>query len=123
MFASASHEFRTPLNAIINCHQILGNYVDMLDNIVEDKNNKSKVCNNFSIQEYKRVISRFNHTLKMSHNSSRILLGLVEDILDLTKMEAGTFALNFTTFEVSQIVVEVNEFFQDQCDQKQIQLK
>jgi len=123
MFASASHEFRTPLNAIINCHQILENYVDILDNIVTDKKDKGKKCNHFPVQEYKRVISRLNHTLKMSHNSSKILLGLVEDILDLTKMEAGTFSLNFTTFEVSQIVVEVNEFFQDQCDQKQIQLK
>ena len=95
----------------------------MLDNIVKDKKDENQISQRFSVQEYKRVINRLNHTLKMSHNSSRILLGLVEDILDLTKMEAGTFSLNFTTFEVSQIVMEVNEFFQDQWDQKQVQLK
>mmetsp|Transcript_743 Transcript_743/g.616 ORF Transcript_743/g.616 Transcript_743/m.616 type:complete len:171 (+) Transcript_743:662-1174(+) len=75
------------------------------------------------VRELDKVMDRLKHTLKISHNSSQVLLGLVEDILDLTKMEAGTFSLSFSNFKISELMFEMNDFFQDQCKQKRIDLK
>ena len=47
-----------------------------------------------------------------------MLLLLVEDILDLAKMEAGTFKFNLSEFSLNEIVEELNEIFIDQCKHK-----
>ena len=60
--------------------------------------------------------------LKMGTNSSILLLALIEDILDLSKMEAGTFTLNYSEFEVGPLFDWVYEIFEFQCRSKRIGL-
>ncbi len=76
--ASMSHELRTPLNAVIGFSEVL------LDRMFGDINERQ--------EEYLRDI----------WNSGRHLLELLNEILDLSKVEAGKMELERSTFSVSQ---------------------
>jgi two-component system, sensor histidine kinase and response regulator len=58
----------------------------------------------------------------MGSSSSILLLALIEDILDLSKMEAGTFSLTNTQFMIPELLNNVCELFQFQCEQKKLEL-
>jgi len=81
--ANMSHEFRTPLNAILG-------YTHMLLNGVTGP-----------ISEHQRK------SLSRIDSNSRHLLALINDILDITRIEAGRMPLNLTTFEIHELVSEV----------------
>ena len=78
-----SHEFRTPLNAILGYTHMLLNGVT---GAVSDPQRKS---------------------LTRIDSNSRHLLALINDILDITRIEAGRMPLNLTTFRVPELVDEV----------------
>jgi PAS domain S-box-containing protein len=81
--ANMSHEFRTPLNAILGyTHMLLHNVTGQ----VSDPQRKSLT----------RIDSNAKH-----------LLALINDILDITRIEAGRMPLNVTTFRVSELFDEV----------------
>ncbi|MFT5661913.1 MAG: signal transduction histidine kinase [Sulfurimonas sp.] len=73
-FASMSHEIRTPINAIIGMSQIL----------IDDKALEKKQLQN----------------VKTINNSSNMLLGIINDILDYSKIEAGMLKLENIAFEL-----------------------
>ncbi len=75
--ASMSHELRTPLNAVIGFSEVL------LDRLFGELNERQ--------DEYVRDI----------HNSGRHLLELLNEILDLSKVEAGQMTLEPTVFRVT----------------------
>jgi signal transduction histidine kinase len=81
--ANMSHEFRTPLNAILGYTHMLLNGVT---GPVSDAQRKS--------------LSRID-------SNSRHLLALINDILDITRIEAGRMPLNLTTFRVRDLIHEV----------------
>jgi signal transduction histidine kinase len=81
--ANMSHEFRTPLNAILG-------YTHMLLNGVTGP-----------ISEHQRK------SLSRIDSNSRHLLALINDILDITRIEAGRMPLTLTTFEIHELVSEV----------------
>jgi signal transduction histidine kinase len=81
--ANMSHEFRTPLNAILG-------YTHMVLNGVSG-----------AITEPQRK------SLTRIDSNSRHLLALINDILDITRIEAGRMPLNLSTFEVPELVNEV----------------
>jgi signal transduction histidine kinase/DNA-binding NarL/FixJ family response regulator len=81
--ANMSHELRTPLNAIIG-------YSEMLE---EEARDTSKIEN---IQDLRKIQSAGKH-----------LLSLINDVLDLSKIEAGKMGLHLETFDVSQIIEEM----------------
>jgi len=58
----------------------------------------------------------------MGKNSSILLLALIEDILDLSKMEAGTFSIHNTEFSIPQLMDLISDIFGIQCQQKKIKL-
>ena len=81
--ANMSHEFRTPLNAILGYTHMLLNGVS---GAISDQQRKS--------------LSRID-------SNSRHLLALINDILDITRIEAGRMPLNLSTFAVPELVKEV----------------
>ena len=78
--ANMSHELRTPLNAVIGFSEVLQ------DRLFGDLNDKQA--------EYVADI----------HASGRHLLALINDILDLSKIEAGRMDLQITPFALSDVV-------------------
>ncbi|MFB8794796.1 MAG: PAS domain S-box protein [Microcoleus sp.] len=81
--ANMSHELRTPLNAIIGYSEILQE--DALD-LGEDD---------------------FVIDLEKIHKAGNHLLGLINDLLDLSKIEAGQTELDLETFDLSEVIQEV----------------
>src|SRR5688572_17380010 len=97
--ANMSHELRTPLNAIIGFSEVLA------DKMFGDLNEKQlKYSNNIL-------------------NSGRHLLQLINDILDLSKIEAGRLELSLTTFEVQKALQDVHAIVKTLAAKKQIALK
>jgi signal transduction histidine kinase len=78
-----SHELRTPLNAII------GN-AELLEEEAEDLRQDA-----------------FLPDLQKIHAAGKHLLGLINHILDLSKIEAGKMELFVETFDVAQLIVDV----------------
>lgn len=81
--ANMSHELRTPLNAIIG-------YSEMLEEEVGDMGQDS-----------------MSHDLRKVQSAARHLLTLINDILDLSKIEAGKMELNLETFDVNGMIQEI----------------
>jgi signal transduction histidine kinase len=81
--ASMSHELRTPLNAIIGLTEML------IGNAARFGTEKA------------------NEPLKRVHAAGSHLLGLINQVLDLSKIEAGKLELNPTTVELAPLIDEV----------------
>lgn len=81
--ANMSHELRTPLNAIIG-------YSEMLEEETEELGNEDVV------RDLQRIQSSGKH-----------LLALINDILDLSKIEAGKMGLHLESFDVTQTIEEI----------------
>src|SRR5260370_30164209 len=81
--ANMSHELRTPLNAIIG-------YSEMLE---EETHELGKVE---SVKDLQKIQKAGKH-----------LLALINDVLDLSKIEAGRMGLHLETFEISPMIEEM----------------
>jgi signal transduction histidine kinase/ActR/RegA family two-component response regulator len=81
--ANMSHELRTPLNAIIG-------YSEMLEEEVRDS---GKITH---VQDLQKIQAAGKH-----------LLSLINDVLDLSKIEAGKMGLHLETFDVSPMIEEM----------------
>jgi len=92
--ANMSHELRTPLNGILGYTQIL----------TRDKTLNEKQ------QEGINIIQR----------SGEHLLTLINDILDLSKIEANRVELSFTDFNFNDFIKQINELIQIKAEQQNI---
>ena len=114
MFSSISHEFRTPLNAFSNSVLLLeSNYKQLLHKI--DRLVPKVLVDKLISPSQRESNGRFYTICKISTAS---LMSLVEDILDLAKLEAGTFSLNEYPSIVSTLVHDIESIFMFQWMQK-----
>ncbi|HSF74459.1 MAG TPA: response regulator [Microcoleus sp.] len=95
--ANMSHELRTPLNAILGFTEVMSR-----DSFLGDEN-----------LENLRIINR----------SGQHLLELINDVLDLSKIEAGIIALDERSFDLYQLLDTLEGMFQTQAETKNLQLK
>ena len=97
--ATMSHELRTPLNSIIGFSDLL------LDDLGEDAEAVRR----------RRYVSHI-------HESGRHLLNLVNDILDLAKVEAGRMDVHASTFEVADSLRAVDAVIRPLAERKELTL-
>ena len=97
--AKMSHELRTPMNAIIG-------YSEMLEEEAEDLGQED-----------------FIPDLKKIHSAGKHLLALINDILDLSKIEAGKMELFLETFDIREMIDEVVSTVQPLVESKSNRLE
>jgi len=96
--ANMSHEFRTPLNAIIG-------FTEVLQDQIPGPLNADQT-------EYLGDI----------HNAGQLLLRLINDVLDLSKVEAGRLELFFETFPIAQTIRETLTTLRGAAEKKGLEL-
>lgn len=90
--ANMSHEIRTPLNAIMGYSQIL--------------NRQSALP------------AELRSSVSTIEKSGQHLLGMINDILDLSKIEAGKIELHPVDFELTELLQSLSAMFRMRCDQR-----
>ncbi|WPZ34585.1 ATP-binding protein [Thalassobaculum sp. OXR-137] len=98
--ARISHEIRTPLTAIIGFSQILK---------LQHRPNQEKTRE----QEYAEII----------HESSQHLLALVNDLLDLSKIESGGFEINESWVDIAREIASTKTVLGVEADRKGVRLQ
>ena len=93
--ANMSHEIRTPMNAIIG----LGG---ALDDMLEEK-------------KHKDILHKIN-------SSSKMLLRIINDILDYSKIEAGKLELEYKRFSIDDLLNQLKVMFEQKASQKNLEL-
>ncbi|MEG4198421.1 PAS domain S-box protein [Microcoleus sp. Pol12A5] len=94
--ANMSHELRTPLNSILGFTQLMSYESNLTP----------------SLQERLQIVNR----------SGRHLLDLINDILDLSKIESGRMTLNLSDLDLTNLLASIEEIFQVKVQSKELQL-
>lgn len=98
--ANMSHELRTPLNAIIGFSEIL---TRQLFGTLGDE--------------------RYNEYARLINESGDHLLNVVNEILDMSKIEAGKFTIVAEPFDVTGLVKSCSDLMKHQAEKKKIKLE
>ena len=97
--ANMSHELRTPLNAILGYTELI------LDSI------------------YGEVPTKIREVLERLERSGRHLLGLINDVLDLSKIEAGQLTLSLADYSMKEVVHTVLTAVESLAAEKHLSMK
>jgi signal transduction histidine kinase len=97
--AKMSHEFRTPLNAIIG-------YCELIKEETEEAGESERVADLVKI-----------------HTAAKHLLGLINDVLDISKIEAGKMHLFVETFDIQNVLDETQSTIQELIEKNANQLR
>jgi signal transduction histidine kinase len=97
--ANMSHELRTPLNAVLGYTEL------MLDNI------------------YGEAPDKMRSVLQRIESNGRYLLGLINDVLDLSKIEAGQLTLSISEYSLKGIVDSVCSTAEPLASEKKLAFK
>lgn len=95
--ATMSHELRTPLNPVIG----LSEYLKDSDNLTEEQ----------------------KELLGIIHNRSQDLLRLIEDILDISRIESERLSIQLMPVFVADLINDVLGVYRESCDKKGLQLR
>ncbi len=97
--ANMSHELRTPLNAVLGYTELI------LDDVYGEMPEKARV-----------VLDRIQR-------NGKHLLGLINDVLDLSKIEAGQLTLALAAYSMGEVVASVHSAVESLAREKHIALK
>ncbi|EKD07894.1 PAS domain-containing protein [Arthrospira platensis] len=94
--ANMSHEIRTPMNAVLG-------FTDLLQSTITDPKATSYI--------------------KAIASSGRTLLALINDILDLSKIEAGKLQLHYEPVNIRTVINEIEHIFEQKASEKNLNLE
>ena len=94
--AKMSHELRTPLNAILGFTQLMTRDASLSTDQIEH--------------------------LKIINRSGEHLLSLINDVLEMSKIEAGSLSINETSFDLYQVLHSIEDMLQLKALEKQLRL-
>lgn len=94
--AKMSHELRTPMNGLLGMLQLL---------------------------EKTPLNQQQSHYMHVMRNSGRILLGVIDDVLDYSRIAAGQLRLHNSDFNIFEEMAEIEVMFTDAAQQKNLQLR
>lgn len=97
--ANMSHELKTPLNSI-----------NLISSIM--LKNKDKKLNEKEVKN-----------LEIINRCGNDLLFLINDVLDISKLEAGKLELYYETIDVKELMYEINDMFEPQVLEKDLEFK
>jgi signal transduction histidine kinase len=97
--ANMSHELRTPLNAIIGFSEIM-------------REQMFGALGHNRYREYSRLI----------HNAGTHLLGLINDVLDMSKIEAGKLELHLEEFDLHTVIEECVDLMRERAEAAKVEL-
>jgi len=98
--ANVSHELRTPLVSIIGFAELVR---DAQDSPPKDRSRLKRYCENI-------------------HTSGRMLLDIINDLLDLAKIEAGKLELHVSRFDIREVCQTLIDFVQPLADKRNLSL-
>jgi len=90
--ANMSHEIRTPMNAVLGYTQLIENDPELPEN--------------------------YRRPLKAIHSAGNHLISLIDEVLDLSKIEAGAMELDTIDFDLDDLIEDISEMFAIRCEQK-----
>jgi PAS domain S-box-containing protein len=93
--ANMSHEIRTPMNAVLGYTQLIETDADLPE--------------------------KYRRPLKAIRVAGNHLISLIDDILDISKIEAGAMELNLRDFDLGDLMEDISELFAMRCEQKGLQ--
>ncbi|MEL6398678.1 MAG: ATP-binding protein [Cyanobacteria bacterium J06607_6] len=96
--ANTSHELRTPLNGMIGFLRLI------LDGMADDSAEQDEF-------------------LQEAHKSALHLLNLINDVLDIAKIEAGKMQIDMSPLNLSELFADVENFTRPQAERKQLQFE
>ncbi|MGL5436804.1 MAG: ATP-binding protein [Lachnospiraceae bacterium] len=99
--ARMSHEIRTPMNAIIGLATLSQKKLDEMENTDDN-------------------VSAIRRNIDQIEASSQHLLGLLNDILDLSKIEAGKIELTEETVDMDRLADTIESMIRTRCEDKKI---
>ena len=94
--ANTSHELRTPLNGMIGFLRLI------LDGMADDPDEQEEF-------------------LREAHKSAIHLLNLINDVLDIAKIEAGKMQIDMSPVKLSELFADVENFTRPQAERKDLQ--
>lgn len=95
--ANMSHEIRTPMNAILGYSQIL--------------------------KRDDQLPSRHRQSIETIERSGDHLLAMINDILDLSKIEAGRMELQASDFDLNEMITGIHTMFRLRCEERDLDLR
>jgi len=95
--ANMSHELRTPLNAIMGFSRLLHNAPE--------------------------CPVQFQENLAIIHRSGEHLLHMINDVLDISKIEAGRMSVSFETFHLPHLIQDIEQMLRSRMESKSLQFQ
>ncbi len=95
--ANMSHEIRTPMNAILGYTQML--------------------------EREKGISQGSKKTLKKINKAGQHLLAIINDVLEISKIEAGVMELKSHAFNLGELLDDLSDMFSYQCEQQNLEWK
>lgn len=99
--ARMSHEIRTPMNAIIGLTHVVRKLMDNIDDTADEIN---------EIKDHMRHVEASSHHL----------LGLLNDVLDVSKIESGKITFAHEPMELNWLIETITSIIKPRCDEKNI---